>query len=214
MKKFCLFLALVLGLTASNNFAAVVAPGQESVPSLKNNKIHGLVKTVLYRGLFIPTVDLPQVDIKGNKTGLELYGNVKSTGIRVINLPAVEITAKASEFHRLPVLFENGQFIAVVNLPVIEIESEKTTESSNIMAIVTLPEIIITPDSHFAVFSPEAYLSEMPDYTNISYRENISSGFERTEKEWIYISLKNCGLTLGNKIICEISDAIPMIPKL
>ncbi len=230
MKTFRMLLASFLTLVLIQSVsAAVMTPSRESVPGIENSKSEtSVVKAILYKGIYIPVVDLPEVEIISTHPGSVLSSGILHNGtyILVVNLPVVEITGEQSGMRKLPAYIVNGEVIAIADLPMIEIESAlplnhlviATAINGNLLPVVELPEIVIFPttsgDYLIATTTIDGKLLPRVDLPVIEITSSLSIfsnpsreyAFENNNLEWIYISLKNCGINHENKIICEITS--------
>ncbi|MDQ3051396.1 MAG: hypothetical protein M3Q95_10965 [Bacteroidota bacterium] len=231
------FLTLVLIQAVS---AAVMTPSVDSVPTIENSKSeNSIVKAVLYNGNYIPVVDLPQVEIISTHPGSIISSGILSNGsyLLVVNLPVIEIIGEQTGMRKLPAYVLNGEVIAIADLPLIEIESTLPinhlviagNNEGSFIPMVNLPEIVIFPSSSgnylMAATSFEGKLIPVVDLPLIEINNGFrlfsyptrEYAFEKNNLEWIYISLKNCGITPENKIICEVTSKIkyplPVLPE-
>ena len=226
---FVTFLSLVFFTSV---IAAVPAPAQESVPSLKRGmKAGNLIKAVDHNGAYIPVVDLPLIEIVSTKTGSQVVKTIHENGklLVEINLPEIEITATQYGARKMRSYIQNGEIVIISDLPMIEIGATfpynnliSTVENkATSIPVVNLPEIAITPSpsDNFIVAArfkngmliPYINLPVIEISAAYSWLPVVSSekfAFDDQEIEWIYISLKNCGITAENKIVCEVATQI------
>ncbi len=233
MKTFKILAALILFLTLSATInASVMSP--EAVPGVIFEEKNNIVKTVIRNGVYIPVVELPVIEITGKKKS-PLTGIVKINGINrlVVTLPEVEISFTNPGVKQVRAFYRNGEIIATINLPVIEIRSDfsyknlvNSVEINNqLIPIVNLPEInivsvlpseiLVRAKLNKKVYMPQITLPEI-EISSAKYwiftDVEKEFAFENNELEWIYISLKNCGITMENKIICEVSKSTGIKP--
>src|SRR5688572_10174626 len=104
MKTFSTLLITILSLviiyTAT---AAVMVPASVSVPDFAAGTSR-LVKAVKYNGVYVPVVQLPEVEIIGKRPEtVILKGNRTKGSLMVeVNLPVVEIYANRESFQKVP----------------------------------------------------------------------------------------------------------------
>lgn len=229
MKNFTIIITCLLILTITLSVSAsVVFPGQESFPSQNQPATQNLVRAIEYQGTYIPVVDLPIIEIVYTNIPAQPVQAMKKNGGAIIsvNLPLVEIVATTKSFNVLPAYFINGEVVAISNLPLIEITARYTYKPTitpgkaalTQIRIINLPEIIVraTPGGSLFISSYE-HQSMMKTSFKLSINDlqsqvpSISAGsnyqysFSNIDVEWIYVSLKNCGITKDSKIMCELA---------
>lgn len=235
MKTFKILTVTILFLMLSAKMNASIM-NTESVPAIIFEERNHIVKTINRNGVFIPVVDLPVVEITGSKSTSGISGTVKVNGIQrvVVTLPEVEISSVLPGKKQVRALNNNGEVVAVITLPVINISSEFPVSklvnvveyNNNLIPVVNLPEIhIISASSEILVsvrFAENQLLPQvnLPEIEISSYKSWVFNDieneftFKNDDLEWIYISLKNCGITNENKIICEVSTPKNLKPNM
>ena len=227
-----IIVTLLTALFTTSAFAVLMVPAPISIFALTDPKGSGnVVKVTKHNGVYIPVVDLSVIEILSTRTTTPYHGTILREGKYIVlaNLPVVEITANRNGNTRLPAFIRNGEKIAIIELPLIEIRAElpyglltaAIQTKSQTLAVVNLPEIVISSyTSEYKILSVN--ISEeiimpivnlpaveiVPQMNWLSTSASTAFSFESNEIEWIYISLKNCGITLQNKIICEVAGKI------
>ena len=227
MKTLVILIASLLSIALPGlSSAAILVPTPGQV--IDNKKIQGeLVKAVLYNGMLIPVVDLPQVEIIEVKQGTQiLKGSIKNGELVLeVNLPVVEISAYRTGGYTLQGEIRNGSFIGFVELPVIEIVSamplNKMTQvkqyAQSSIPVIELREIVITATVAEnllveavmnsgkiipVVNLPIVEITPGPEYL-VSSVVN-SKTLSDQNLHWIYTSLVNYGISVSQKVICKI----------
>jgi len=233
MKTFSILIVVLLSLLfVQPANAEVNSPNQESVPPVERVGSAGnLIKAINYNGVYIPVVDLPLVEIVSTKPGSHILGTVIKNGnyLVEINLPEIEITATQTGERKVRAIMRNGETLVISDLPMIEINSDfpynhMLTVSDNevtMLPVVNLPEVMISAitqnniliavkmeDGILIPYVELPVINIRPEFTFMSKPETHEIALANKDLEWIYISLKNCGITPDNKIICEISTEI------
>jgi hypothetical protein len=206
----CILMAV---LSAGILMAEVKVPTQYGNPVLKSK----VTRTTLYGDQRIPVVNLPEINITSLKTGAVILPVYYNNGILIAQaeLPEVEISSGKTTN-------EKGK-ILIIDLPLVEIsgafpyEKLALKEAGQNIPVITLPEVNISGRINGdIVLDEQLLLVTLPEVNIYASRYNwkfVNAGnnlFEGKEVKWIYISLKNCGITTENNVICEIASATPL----
>jgi hypothetical protein len=200
-----------------------------SVPVQINPSKGTLVKAEMVQGELMPVVDLPTINVTASKPGHYVLKCIVRNGqvYGEVYLQEVEITANKPTGVKFSVQNVNGEPIAIVNLPVIEILSEMNinglekatiSEDDQVISIVDLPEITITGTAINPVAEARSVVFDISGIENefewmtvepfvISLQNSaltaISQSFGRQQ-----IALANCIIPAPGKLACELISTV------
>jgi len=213
------FFVLVVGVSSEAALVLpVVADSNISAPA----KSH-LVKAAFINGVWIPVIDLPEIEITGNSSGNIILKGIIRDGevIALIDLPVVEIAGE--RVHNF--ITESHHVIGyepIYNIPVIEISADFPVQSlvqgvlvdNGIVTIVNLPEIIISEtriqETNFVVENIRFF--DRNSGTNYSFDTKLNNELlttliqahpARIGLENYTISISNCVIKQHGKKVCE-----------
>jgi len=203
--------ALLLTVAWSSSLTAAIPDMNDAGNSAGQNEV---VKAKMIDGVWMPVVDLPEIEITASRFGGTIYkGTLNGNGLLVqINLPEVVIEGKS-----MTVINSGKDVISDSNLPVIEIfgqfpVSELTpgeVSESGIMAIIELPEVVIEGNSGLPAdfYTPNVadILQKGPAF---NLNENDLPAVEKISYQFpesILITAKQCFRQEGQKLVCNVS---------
>ena len=206
--------ALVLIVAWSSSLTAAIPVLNDAGSSAGQNE---LVRAKMIAGVWMPVVDLPEVEIVANRfQGAILKGHLYvNEVIAEVNLPEVVIQAKSAH------LTNSGpNVISDSNLPIIEITAafpqtiltHAENSENGLIAVVQLPEVIIDGDLEiqssllFPMFA--GLIQESTTSDGLSVNHETHGQFTPKMHETIFMTLKRCIRQDGEKLICEVSMMI------
>jgi hypothetical protein len=203
--------ALLLTVAWSSSLTAAIPDMNDAGNSAGQNEV---VKAKMIDGVWMPVVDLPEIEITASRFGGTIYkGTLNVNGLLVqINLPEVVIEGKS-----LTVINSGKEVISDSNLPVIEIcapmpVSELTpieVTESGLIAKIELPEVVIEGNSGFP---SDFNILKLADILEKGLAFNLNENdYRLVEKishpfpESILITAKQCFRQEGQKLVCNVS---------
>lgn len=218
-----------IAATLSMILLSAGSKAEVSVPVQINPSRGTLVKAEMVQGELMPVVDLPAINVTATRPGSYVLKCIIRDGniYGEVYLQEVEITASKPAVVKFKVQSVNGESMAFVNLPVIEIRSEMNinglekgtiSENDQILSVVDLPEITITGIAMNPVAEARSVVFDISGIENefgwltveplVSSLQNtaitaISQSFGRQQ-----IALANCIVPAPGKLACELISSI------
>lgn len=176
-----------------------------------------LVRAKMIDGIWMPIVDLPEVEISASRLDGAIYKGyiINNQVIAQAGLPEVVIEARSSEKPS-----ENPDIIGDSNLPLIEITAsfpehvltEALRFDNKLMAVVQLPEIIIDGNSDIDTHMLFPELAGMIENVSVTEASDNGSGiqvhFTPEMFENILMTAQRCVRLEEEKLICDVSMMI------
>jgi hypothetical protein len=203
--------ALILTVAWSSSLTAAIPVLNDAGSSAGQNE---LVRAKLIDGVWMPVVDLPEVEISASRIEATFVkGQIKGNElVAQVNLPEVVIEARS-----IRLLSTGSDIISDNNLPVIEITAsfpedllkEAEQSENGLIAVIRLPEIVIEGSRETDT------IKLIPDFAGIldalskeneflESSETIGS-FKPVMHENILMTAKRCIREEGEKLICDVS---------
>lgn len=200
-----------------------------SVPVQINPSKGTLVKAEMVQGELMPVVDLPAINVTASRPGHYVLKCILRDGhiYGEVYLQEVEIVASKPALVKFRVQSVNGESVAIVNLPVIEIRSEMNinglekamiSADDEIISVVDLPEVTITGSATNQVAEARSVVFDISGIENgfgwltveplVNSLQNtaitaISQSFGRQQ-----IALANCIIPAPGKLACELISSV------
>lgn len=203
--------ALILTVAWSSSLTAAIPVLNDAGSSAGQNE---LVRAKLIDGVWMPVVDLPEVEISASRIGatvlkVQIHGN---EFVAQVNLPEVVIEAES-----MRLLNTGSDIISDNNLPVIEITASLPTEllktaalsDNGIIAVIRLPEVTIegNRENEPADIAPDfaGVLEALLKESEMLEAGKATGHFTPQMHENILMTAKRCIREEGEKLICDVS---------